>query len=128
MTLPEDRLNALALACESASGPDRTLDCAIYDALFIKPGKWDTCYVAKCYTASLDEAMTLVAKTWRILTINEQDFDDEKPWVVRITERDAEFGRAKVGSSIAATPALALTAAALRALALKSGEGNDGLR
>ena len=129
MTLPEDRLNALALACERASGPDRTLDCAIYNALFIKPGKWDTCYVAKCYTASLDAAMTLVPDG--CLFTARTVWDNEKTAGLAFVSRyeKGEFcGHERLywmdeHQSVAANPALALTAAALRALALKSGEG-----
>jgi hypothetical protein len=131
-------LDVLAARVEAATGPDRELDCAIAvaamgffeceprwpggpigygyideDGARVEPGHGGD-QLVKRFTASLDAAMTLVSARWRILTINEQDIDDEKPWVVRLVERNAEFGRAKTVDAIAVTASLAMTAAALR--------------
>lgn len=146
--MSREELLALAERVEQATGPDRELDCAVRMAVYApegatmeqspingnwciysgksfrtgKPALWES-HLGRnqAFTASLDAAMSLVGEQHRILTINEQDIDDERPWVVRLTERHAEFGRAKVTNAIAATPALALVAASLRARAM--GEG-----
>jgi hypothetical protein len=132
----------LAERCEKASGPDRELDCLILEALgyevkrdHARPGQvvrgfgllryiggthWCT---FNRYTASLDAAMTLIPKGWRLWT---GDFSVEgrfnwmlkgplAPWT------DPEDGRETIapqyGNGIGSTPALALCAAALRARA-----------
>jgi len=123
MTLPEDRLNALALACEKASGPDRELSCKIareigYDGGVL--GSQTSSPWAWCpdYTASIDAAMTLVPEGlgWRLNVFS-------KERVAHIFPDNEDYTGPCLAFSRAASPALALTAAALRALALKSGEG-----
>ncbi|WP_305096435.1 hypothetical protein [Croceibacterium aestuarii] len=128
-------LEALAAQVEAATGPDRELDALIHIAVdraggnpIAAPGGWcvgSKQYVnpikAPAYTASLNAAMQLVPEGW---SVN----------IVRTA--DSRFGNANLywfrgGSHIparrmngaAATPALALTAAALRAHASEADHG-----
>jgi len=148
MTLPEDRLNALALACEMASGPDRKIDGEI-DRLFNKRpahGDFDASesafwrvgesngllirgdgyardsFCAASYTGSLDAARMIVPEgcTW---SVGDWSAKDQAASATVWPVLKGSFGVDYSGIVKAATPALALTAAALRALALKSGEG-----
>ncbi len=141
MTIDSKALLVLAERCEAATGADRELDCLLWaedNALtlewqghclvagsqgvigWIDPGKdqrnfscnrSDRCFGRiKAYTASLDAALTLVPEGWQ--------------WVV-----SQQFGQPFAGCGgsptdgwlawhvDAATPALALCAAALRARA-----------
>lgn len=118
------RLLKLAEECEAAAGPDRRLDCFIHvetirtsDGVFseVPPGPWketrwfynpvpsvdwigyDLLNIAPHYTASLDAAVSLVP--------------DKMDWAI------GSSGGKRRKSSESATPALALCAAALRALA-----------
>jgi len=126
----------LAKRCEQASGPERELDGAIWCAvngydflgwdgagvMWRKRGHDRSHYPAdrvRIFTASLDAALTLVPEGW--------------PWSLDATQRPPyrECGRADIfapGGGLkptdvmdvyAATPALAICAAALRARAAK---------
>jgi hypothetical protein len=129
-------LTALADRVEGASGPDRELDDAIYTAIVggclhtpvvkmveVEPGEREPMTVCNkcfttavgvprhCYTTSLDAALTLVPEGWF-------------PWVGKNRGSTPEWSsdiRAPTGGygveADAATSALALTAAALRARA-----------
>lgn len=126
----------LASKCEAAAGPDRRLDAEIacvtkfanrrpaepndfdgkygYDAGNIKV---ETGFLmSDRYTASLDAAMTLVPEEalWSVGHVG-----DTSPG--RFGATVMPFGPDKFGE--AATPALALCAAALRARAILEGEG-----
>jgi hypothetical protein len=68
------------------------------------------------YTASLDAAMTLVPEGWRVGSMGETVIEGDDPWNARLLEKRFD-GRAKSAQGDAATPALALCAAALRARA-----------
>lgn len=103
--MDRDTLLALAARVEAAAGADRALDRAI--AMAAMPPERRGMYVRRHYTASLDAAASLVPEGWQ--------------WVV------GQNDSAPVGTAFAikdraldatgATPALALTAAALRARA-----------
>lgn len=108
-------LLVLAEWCETATGPDRELDAAIQRALgsgstehwfadFL--GNWVTDDHAPTYTASLDAAMTLAGS-------------DAGFWLAKGRKWAAGYGDefALGDGGEAATPALALCAAALRARA-----------
>ena len=94
----------LASRIDAATGPDRELDLAI--ALAVGDETWAEPDRAKLYyTASLDAAMSLVP--------------EGLIWLVQYRIRVyAEVGRC---FATAATPSLALTAAALRAIAKERG-------
>jgi hypothetical protein len=107
----------LAERCEKATGPDRELDELIDKAAlphewaneFFDPSRHDL----PRYTALLDAAMTLVP---------------EEAWWSVMRAPCAEGYDAEVASDDhrrAATPALALCAAALRALAHQTAEERD---
>ena len=121
---------------EAATGPDRELDRAIIDAIStdynfgtrssgLTYGKaWDQCPYeewtvdggvvghAPDYTASIDAAMTLVPEGWQM--IDGQDVPERS--FRRLTLNKGGFSPYFQG--LAATPALALCAAALRARGL----------
>jgi hypothetical protein len=92
----------LAERCEKATGPDVDLDLDISEAT----GGWKALATWKgvSYTASLDAAMTLVP--------DGQNFN-----LFWRAEEGAGFAGVDGSSTKAATPALALCAAALRARA-----------
>lgn len=103
-----NRLLELAERVEKASGPDREVDCRIFAHL--SGLNFETAanvvsdfsqWQSPAYTSSLDAAMSLVPE--------EHDWD--------LNWRASGFVAARVGVHVvrAATPALALTAAALRA-------------
>lgn len=118
-------LRELADRCERASGADRGLNVEIADAIGLgrrlnahSAPKWQ-------YTASLDAAMTLVPKRWRTVTANEQNWEPNWVWRLGTKEEDeSQFGRTVVVDGVAATPALALCAAALRAFATTREQSN----
>ncbi len=135
MTRASD-LRALALRVEQATGADRILDAEIVwrttpgvvgiergplddddsDYLFEwwprRP--WSASWLTvPAFTASLDAAASLVPEGWKYLAGR-----DDFPAAYAQMWRNAEDGFAVN----AATPALALTAAALRALAEEAGE------
>lgn len=125
----------LADRCAHATGPDRLLDADIacatrfphlrparpddFDGKYgYAPGslKVDTGFLtAYSYTRSLDDAMTLVPEGWRF----EVTTTGFKPGASIITDRGTFING---GGAYAATPALALCAAALRARAAMATE------
>jgi hypothetical protein len=137
----EQRAALLSLAdrCEQATGADRELDALVWltcvpgttrnELRYIHKATGKECVidetrdanrcliVVPAYTASVDAAMTLVPSGWRIIALAETQIADALPFEVRLSERNADFGRSKVVGGDAATPARALTAAALRAIA-----------
>lgn len=98
-------LNELIERVERLTGEDRFCDSAIYKAMHGKSAvllRW-----LPCYTASLDAAVTLVPEgmVWQC------GYDAiDGHWA-----RVGEFGAEQDTVSMAPTPALALTLAALRA-------------
>jgi len=63
-----------------------------------------------------DAALMLIDKSrWRILSLHETEVEGAPPFEIRLGQRDANFGRAKVRYGTGETEALALTQAALRA-------------
>lgn len=114
-------LLALAERCEQATGPDRELDARIeaalaeadFDAL-ANDGVHVRDWNAPAYTASIDAAMSLVpeGREWRVRWCELPD----GTWasIARIGENGCGL------NTSAATPALALCAAALRARATLS--------
>lgn len=140
-----DVLEALAVRCERAVGPDRELDRAIGDQLFPpKPleaneseppagfgrGFLNTAYWGAAYTASLDAAMQLVPGgedgRWNTGRFN---VDPNKCSAQVAVQGEIFIDRGSLGlgikvraSATAATPALALCAAALRARSAQSGD------
>ncbi len=94
-------LEALAVRCEAATGPDRELDALINDIAGRRP-------TMPAYTASLDAAMTLVPEGYLYGIGNPEG----AAHAVVSESPDALIDPVK-----AATPALALCAASLRALA-----------
>ena len=120
--MTKDELLELADRVEAATGPDRELDRAIRDTLNLAHdygADWGSrgrdIAQAFPYTASLDAAMTLVPEEvfWRL----GHDGEGPDPSQFR-AEMLMVFSRSSHSAvAVAATPALALTAAALRALA-----------
>mgnify|MGYP006352610897 FL=1 len=128
-------LLALASRVEAATGADRELDAAIAVAVSDDVGAWvvepspsslfshqpgwfctsdNRSHKAPAYTASLDAAMSLVPSGWNHGYSSRQG--TEPSWRVV-----AQCWNAKPASTLhgeAATPALALTAACLRARAI----------
>ena len=102
-------LLALASRVEAATGADSGLDSEIHHAVLngVGVGSYGT---QPAYTASLDAAMSLVPSGWRP-TIS-QHLAPLPHWAVRL---DCWNEQVRVK---AATPALALTAACLRAFAV----------
>lgn len=126
----------LAERVEAASGPDRALDADVAvaasgdanawaatpspESIFShKPGWWrdgeNSSHCAPVYATSLDAAMTLVPEGWRLRQMNfSAPCADDRKWHLNLhggsVGEDTFVGRG-------ATPALALTAAALRARA-----------
>jgi hypothetical protein len=120
-----DALRALIASVEAASGPDRELDVAVTCLLVDRKheasrrpsnraGRVVTRYLdnrtgtwtAAAYTASLDAALLLVPEGWQDCWTLEGRFC----WLRRLTAEGVDEVQTE-----AATPALALTAAALRA-------------
>ena len=129
-----DALLALAARCEAAEGPSRELDEAIvqgvYPELDIRrdgpDGLWRAhgstmgraCLLrVEDYTASLDAALTLVPKGWRWSL----DYTQRAPYqdcgCAALFAPGDGIKPPDVPETYARTPALALCAAALRALA-----------
>jgi hypothetical protein len=97
----------LAERCEKATGPDDALDWAAAEAIGCAPGL--------PYSASLDAAMTLVPDGYEWGCGSWGNPDTDGPWAWCATrqqsaDNDLDYGKA-------ATPALALCAAALKARA-----------
>jgi hypothetical protein len=107
-------LSDLIARVEAASGPDRELDLAIAEAAGVKHGHTcdDNGIIHPCwgnvlrYSASLDAAVSLVpgGMAWTVLAISGAEPATHSPSAV-VSRYHA----------LAATPALALCAAALRA-------------
>ena len=139
----EAELLALASACEKANGPDRELDCGIAVGLHGGHIRWRQavgtmesypvrdytssahvqgygCDHISAYTASLDAAMSLVPEGLRFYVDN--GTVDSTSHACAFAGRD---GGVTGGCKIAATPALALCAAALRARAATMGGSDD---
>jgi hypothetical protein len=118
MTDPATLL-ALADRCEQAAGPDRELDCYIHaprEGRNIKPERWiETVrvysHMVPRYTASLDAAVMLVPEGW-IYELGRGESGTSRALCRMGDERGIWTGWA-----VAATAALALCAAALRARA-----------
>jgi len=109
-------LHELATRAEQAEGANYALDVEISDAIWrMKWGKRRPKDIkVQPYTASLDAAMMLVPEGWVIWQMGE--YRDISPliWHATLWQRDADNpGPCCYGT----TPALALTAAALRAMA-----------
>lgn len=126
---PVSTLLELAKRAEEATGPDCCLDFCIYEALgneyemIGKFGVWKragaqwpaTADSVPPYTASIDAALTLVPEGWRKSII---DADNGNA----IVELWQDEGDGEVGAQ-AATAALALVAASLRARSSEQGAG-----
>jgi hypothetical protein len=117
-------LTELADRVERAEGPDRELDWDIAEAVHLTTrNEWgDSVFITRnsgyrppFFTASLDAAMTLVPEGWAATTVR---FSIGTGKAILWRDSWEETHRAIDGIS-ADTPALALTAAALRALAMK---------
>lgn len=106
--MPEDkaRLSELAERCKDAQGPDRELDRMI--SLTSNDRDERARINPPLFTASLDAAMTLVPEGWSVAL--HSHYDEQSRASVYLENNHATF-------RYAATPALALTAAALRARA-----------
>lgn len=124
--MTKDELLALADKVEALEGPSREVDCWIENRLGLarfvpdRPSPFGEGWLDKRveprpYTASLDAAMTLVPEGW-VLRLSQIRFG---MWQVELWQGDKSFKTDPDVRSIAATPALALTAASLRALAQK---------
>jgi hypothetical protein len=121
----KDELLALAERVEALTGPDRGIDTWIENHLglarfepahpFRSHCDGDTRKEPKPYSASLDAAMSLVPEGW--VSVHGWDYPNIATRVIFMDDDgDRQFrGRA-------ATPALALTAAALRAIAETEGQ------
>ncbi len=123
------QLEALARRCEEAVSPDRELDVEIALALDWHGKQWGSIRkfhllndLAACarfgdmpaYTASLDAAMELKGESAVLITLSEIK-GDGMPHCVLGNPATSELFRA-----VAATPALALVAASLRARSLRT--------
>lgn len=127
--MDKQELIALAERVEKLEGPCRETDYLIADAVLrpVKPPyRRGHC---ERYTASIDAAMTLVPADH---TVQLSDWEDEKlrehgAWQAIVLPRGARGRMTDYTFSNrcdhAATPALALCAASLRAIASQSGEG-----
>lgn len=143
MKLDREKLLELAARCEAATGPDRELDEAVWEGLgncshkrtkyyFIEDGNdydsghtcldcgKDTYGVSKAlaYTASLDAAMTLVPEGCGFAIRHHPELI-RKTWCEVWSHEYADPGNDPPDwfKASGATPALALTATAIRALA-----------
>jgi len=130
-----DELLAMAERCEKAEGADREIDeiiaAALSDAVREVQSDGRSAYYHRSgspwmcvavpnpgYTASLDAAMTLVPEGWRLANLAEWIgwiMREKGAWRVALTGLTPSRSRIEVEH--AATPALALCAAALRARA-----------
>ena len=129
-----DELLALADRVEAATGADRELDADIAVAAagfrrvsesMLCKDEWD--YASNAdgyflawprYTASIDAALTLVPSGWTWSIVHEREWElSGKPAYFSDLRRGYRTSYDNATLSWSATPALALTAAALRALA-----------
>jgi hypothetical protein len=121
----------LAVRCEASAGPDRELDGAIHFAVVLcEPCPENVAHLVECvemfededrsvarYTASLDAAMQLVPEGYVMAVTN---CGTDSPRGPDWTKASAVVGEAEdhgIESTTAATPALALCAASLKARA-----------
>lgn len=112
MTATKEELLALAERVEGLDGPDWEVDAAIASTVYrdnCRNPIWE-CGDVAAYTASLDIAMTLVPDGAHTALAMQDRHSNRWEWELR-------FGYGVRRSSWSATPALALTAAALRAQA-----------
>ncbi len=109
MTDPTTLL-ALAERCEQAAGPDRELDFAIAAGVGW-PDSPNLHQHARRYTESLDAAVTLVLEKW-IYELGRGESENFRA-LCRVRDERGNW----TGWAVAATAALALCAAALRARA-----------
>jgi hypothetical protein len=134
----KDTLLELAERVEGASGPDRDLDREVAFAIDLPDRDEFGCYQswaglcangvrwgdqarlkAPAYTASIDAAMTLVPEG----CFPDIDCDPRNPTVeIQYLTDKTDNGLGALVVTSAATPALALVAASLRALAQRGGE------
>jgi len=136
MVTNKSALEELASRVEAATGPSDNLDCVIDEQFGGTPQiapdhRWSS---TPFYTASLDAAMSLVPEGWRFGLEQPGMFDGkqiEEAWCWPFESGfDPDWQNGQQGyrdapeatHGFAATPALALTAAALRALAKEKGE------
>jgi hypothetical protein len=84
------------------------------------PGNGGGDRLVREFTASLDAAMKLAPEGWRIVSLGDRTLSFQ----VILSRGTAEFSRGEPVFGYAATPALALTAAALRAIAAEMPEGD----
>lgn len=108
-------LMELASRVEAGEGPDRELDSDIARWL-MRHLNWHSADCLGRYTASIDDAMTLVPEGWTYIQIEQCARDLPGQHCRASVERLVEEGDERE-AGYAATPALALTAAALRARA-----------
>lgn len=127
MTAIEDKartLTELADRVEALSGPCRTTDALIAEAVGAKHGPdggwcnddngdyWTTDECADLYTASMDAAMSLLPEGW-FLELEQHSAS----WTASLASHLWFDDRRETVDGGAATPALALTAASLRSIA-----------
>lgn len=105
-------LHDLAARCESATGPSFALERDIYEALGVP--------LTRPYTANIDAALMLVPKGWAWMA----GCDAGETFFATLCPTDESGIEADMIDTNAATPALALCAAALRARAQIEG-GTD---
>ena len=116
----------LIAALEKAEGPSRELDCEIamhrmpelrgfarIGEDWVHPQYSTIRTYAIEYTASIDAALTLVPEGWDWSVVLAERFEDKNPASCQVIQR----GRLKFHTTHAATPALALCIAALKARA-----------
>lgn len=142
-------LAGLLARVEKAEGPDREIDCLIYEwqnpkltpdmrgmyygepsgEYFTLEGSWR----AITYTASLDAALALCERVlpgWVVMNLCEWEDDKlraQGPWMGQLKERGVLSERPNPATCMhAATPALALLAAMLRALIAQSSILEEG--
>lgn len=137
-----ERLAELAMRVEGLTGADREVDAEIAAALRIGTehawalnypawvGRGDgrvyleeggPSFAAPTYTASIDSAMTLVPEGWTFANLSQSD---RKGWWCELRQGFlTSYDKTASGNQLEnSSPALALCAAALRALAAKSRE------
>jgi hypothetical protein len=112
--MTREEINKLADRVESLTGPDREVDWAIHAATHPKPDL----SLPRDYTRSLDAAMSLVPEGMHPSVSKNVRSDIWRAWVVTTTyDKFRKPIYNHKDATEAATHALALTAAALRARA-----------
>ena len=109
-----ETLLSLARRCERATGPDRPISWDVWEAVG-KPviDDWSRNGTAPAYTDSLDQAMTLVPEGWEPIIDCRRKIEVQLETIAV----DPETLDPRKVYATGATPALALCAASLRALA-----------